>query len=183
VSFVGVLVVVAFFFGYFPSEALLAIKNMTTRALAWLGPSGLRGESSLPLSVLPGISYLHELRLQQEGIDNLDNLSHADPVELAIRTRFSLGQLEQWIAEAWMRMHMGKDWQAFFDATGMRDRGELASYLGRFPPENACAAGVEQLLKAVPESLRGKVGLLCTLVCPGEGPPRAPRLTGNEGGA
>ena len=52
----------------------------------------------------------------------------------------------------------------------------------------ACEAGVEELLKAVPENLRGKVTLLCALVCPERSEPRTPRsltprLTGDEGAA
>ena len=38
---------------------------------------------ALPLSMLGGMSYAHELRLEREGFDNIENLSNADPVDLA----------------------------------------------------------------------------------------------------
>ena len=56
------------------------------------------------------MSYTHELRLEREGFDNVENLSTADPVDLAVRTCFSYTQLKQWIDEAWLTTHLREDY-------------------------------------------------------------------------
>jgi hypothetical protein len=111
----------SFFIGFFPSRGLLFISKLASRALATRGDD----YASENLTKLKGMSYAHELRLVQEGYDNLENLALANPLDLALRTGFSYQQLRQWVGEAWLRMHMNDDYEAFCNATGITGAYEL----------------------------------------------------------
>jgi hypothetical protein len=120
--------VIAFFLGYFPARALLLIERLVGRTLGdWV--SGAATSPAMPLSVLAGVSYLHEVRLGQEGIDNVANLAEADPLDLALRTGFRLPQLRRWVDEAWLASHLGEEYVAFLHASGVGGRRDLATLI------------------------------------------------------
>ena len=116
---------VSFFLGYFPSRALLLIEKLATRYIR----NRWETYNSTSLSLLPGMSIPHEVRLGREGFDNMENLSHADTLDLAIRTGFSFRQLQHWIGQAWLRVHLGADYAAFERHTGITSRAELQEFL------------------------------------------------------
>jgi len=122
--FLRFLPLLAFFLGYFPNRALFLLEK-TGNQLLGLGPQAYAGT---PLSRLAGMSSDHEVRLDREGFDNLENLSHARPIDLAVRTGFSYRQLKQWIEEARLRLQLGEDFEEFADHTGLRTAEELATY-------------------------------------------------------
>ena len=99
---------------------------------------------ALPLSMLAGMSYSHELRLEREGFDNIENLSSADAVDLAVRTCFSYGQLKQWIDQAWLATHLREDYPEFVRRTGIGSSDELQRFLSTC--DCAKVDGVEQLV-------------------------------------
>jgi hypothetical protein len=177
-QFIGALAVIGFFFGYFPSRALLAIEKVATGALRAVFGQDRFDYNSTSLSALPGVSYQHELRLQQEGIDSIENLSRIDPVELAIRTRFGIAQLQHWVDAAWLRIHLGADWEAFVAATGITSRGELCAFLEQSHADHAAAQ--ERLCAGLEERLRHKVAILCAIACASDGDPAG---AGPRGGA
>ena len=111
----------SFFIGFFPSRGLLFISKLASRVLTTSGDD----YASENLTKLKGMSYAHELRLIQEGYDNLENLALANPLDLALRMGFSYQQLRQWIGEAWLRMHMNDDYEAFVNASGITGAYEL----------------------------------------------------------
>jgi hypothetical protein len=111
----------SFFIGFFPSRGLLFISKLSSRVLA----TGGDDYASENLTKLKGMSYAHELRLTQEGYDNLENLAFANSLDLALRTGFSYQQLRQWVGEAWLRLHMKDDYEAFRNATGITGAYEL----------------------------------------------------------
>jgi hypothetical protein len=102
---------------------------------------------ALPLSMLAGMSYSHELRLEREGFDNIENLSNADPVDLAIRTCFSYSQLKQWIDQAWLASHLREDYSGFAQRTGLTNSEELHCFFSTCDASHT--DGVEQLLAAL----------------------------------
>ncbi|MDP1558662.1 MAG: hypothetical protein Q8K59_05310 [Nitrosomonas sp.] len=120
---------ISFFFGFYPSSALMAIERITLKVIKKLPGNSYR---SLPLSMLSGMSYTHELRLNREGFDNIENLSKAEAVDLAVRTHFSYGQLKQWIGEAWLAMHLREDYPQFVKFTGILSREDLQHFLSRY---------------------------------------------------
>ena len=125
--------VVAFFFGFYPKRASLAIERMALKVM-----KNIVSEDSyraLPLSMLAGMSYSHELRLEREGFDNIENLSNADAVDLAVRTYFSYGQLKQWIDQAWLAAHLREDYPDFVRRTGIGSSDELRAFYPRAIPQ------------------------------------------------
>jgi hypothetical protein len=114
--------VVGFFLGFFPQRALLLLEKTALMALRSLPRVHYE---AVPLSVLPGMSYAHEARLDREGFDNAQNLSHANAIDLAIRTGFSFGQLVAWIDAAWLATHLGEDYAGFVAITGVTGRQDL----------------------------------------------------------
>lgn len=120
VESLGWLPIVSFFFGFYPKQALAQIRRITARFFELEN-----SQRELPLSSLAGISYPHETRLEREGFDNVENLSHADAIDLAIRTGFGYKQLAQWIDEAWLATHLREDYAEFVKRTGITCREEL----------------------------------------------------------
>lgn len=112
---------VAFFLGYFPNRALLLIEKLSAEKLGYK----VEPYTSTPLSALQGMSYAHEVRLGREGFDNVENLSHADTLDLAVRTGFSYRQLRHWIGQAWLMTHLGQRFANFTTRTSITTRHEL----------------------------------------------------------
>ena len=134
----SLLPVASFFVGFFPSRGLLAIEKAATAGIALFQKSGHAEES---LSKLPGMSYAHELRLGREGFDTIENLANGDALELAVRTGFSWGQLDQWIGQAWLASHLREGYEGFVQRTAITSRQELRTFRDRWapgaPPERA----------------------------------------------
>lgn len=137
----ALLPVLSFFFGFYPKRASLAIERAVLTAMRNMPGDSYR---ALPLSMLAGMSYAHELRLEREGYDNIENLCNADAVDLAVRTCFSYSQLQQWIAQAWLAAHLREDYSDFVRRTGITSSDELRCFLTASDP--AQGDGVEQLV-------------------------------------
>ena len=91
--------------------------------------------------------YAHELRLEREGYDNVENLINADAVDLAVRTSFSYTQLQQWIDQATLAAHLREDYPGFVARTGIEGSGELCCFLRTC--DSAKVDGVEKLVAAL----------------------------------
>jgi hypothetical protein len=122
----SLLPVLSFFFGFYPKRAALAIERVVLKAMRSIPGDSYR---ALPLSMLAGMSYAHELRLEREGYDNVENLSNADAVDLAVRTCFTYKQLRQWIDQAWLAIHLREDYPEFVRRTGITSGEELRLFL------------------------------------------------------
>lgn len=145
----------SFFIGFFPARALLAIEKLATLSIRVLPKVDYR---SAELSSLPGMSYSHELRLRREGFDNIENLSHANPCDLAVRTGFSYCQLEHWKGQAWLYSHLRDDYDRFVRLTGITSRRELNICLNALSCPQA-----DSIVEAADTQLRAKVAVLSTL--------------------
>ena len=158
-GFLGWLPLISFFFGFYPSRAILVIEKMAVRLVNYKEQRYF----STPLTQLPGMSYSHEIRLHREGFDNVENLLRLDAIDLASRTGFSYRQLIQWKRQALLLVRMGTDYHAFWRATGISSWDELVAFLKHTSaagsPNDAC----EPLLQAVAPGLRGKLRILCAL--------------------
>ncbi|MGH8763522.1 MAG: hypothetical protein ACREUR_09885 [Nitrosospira sp.] len=137
----SLLPVLSFFFGFYPKRALLAIERVVLKVMRNTFGDNYR---ALPLSMLSGMSYAHELRLEREGYDNIENLSNADAVDLAVRTCFSYGQSKQWIDQAWLAAHLREDYPEFVRRTGITNSDELQRFL--LACDHAQVDGVGQLV-------------------------------------
>jgi len=141
----SLLPLVAFFLGFYPKRAALGIERIVVKLTRDIIPA--MSYRALPLSMLAGMSYSHELRLEREGFDNIENLSNADPVDLAIRTCFSYNQLKQWIDQAWLAAHLREDYPGFAQRTGITNSEELHCFFSTCDASHT--DGVEQLLAAL----------------------------------
>jgi hypothetical protein len=151
---------VAFALGYFPNRAILFIEQTAARLLAYQ----VSHYAATPLSELPGMSLAHEVMLNREGLDNVENMSQADAIDLAIRTGFSYRQLVQWTGQAWLRLHFGADYDAFFRETGITTRGEFKDVVDTYAgqpapgtPPRGPEAAVAQLITRDDPPTRAKV--------------------------
>ena len=104
--------VLAFMIGVFPQTGMSLLKQATSvRLRAWTAlktPEGLAvdSEASLQLGRLDGINVYHQPRLMDEGIENVENLAHADIIELMLATRVPLSTLVDWIDQAILLIHV-----------------------------------------------------------------------------
>lgn len=148
----GLLPVLGFTFGFFPKSALLAAQRLTQATVRSFATETYR---ALPLSMLEGMSYVHELRLEREGLDNIENLSTADPVSLAVCTGFSYAQLERWVSAAWLATHLREHYPEFVRCTGITTGHELWLFTSRWDRANGDA--FEQLTKGVSDAAVSRI--------------------------
>jgi hypothetical protein len=180
---ISLLPIIAFFLGFYPKRAALGIERIVIKATRNIIPGN--SYQALPLSMLLGMSYPHELRLEREGFDNVENLSNADAVDLAIRTCFSYGQLKQWIDQAWLAAHLREDYPEFVRRTGITNSEELQHYLSTC--ESAKIDGVDHLLTALSTdpalnaSWKLRLGTLKILLDMNSSPPVGPVASGHPG--
>lgn len=141
-----------FFFGFFPNQGIFFIKKTVSKKIS------IEKENfqSTPLSSLPGMSYMHLMRLEQEGFDNMENLKQADPLSLTLRTGFGFKQVSNWIGEAWLRYHLGDDYNDFKNKTGLTNRGELEYFVENWTDATG-KKGEEFLVEVFMNSYKEKI--------------------------
>jgi len=161
--FIYYLPVLSFFVGFFPSRGLLFIEKLGSKIFR-LG-STYKYYNSTSLDKLPGMSANHEIRLDREGFDNLENLSHACAFDLAIRTGFGYRQLEQWIGQAWLRTHLGPHYEEFEKSTGITSRKELLEIVRNWESDPSCGKADALLERClINEALKKKLAVLCVML-------------------
>lgn len=168
-SSLGWLPLISFFFGFYPSRAILVVEKLAARAINFKEQRYF----STPLTQLPGMSYSHEIRLHREGFDNVENLLRLDAINLASRTGFSYRQLIQWKRQALLMVWLGADYHAFRQATGISSWDELVDFLNRPSSSGAPTDACELLVKAVSPALRDKLRIVCTMVAVSPSPAEA----------
>lgn len=117
----GILAIIAFSLGYFPS---LAIRWFNRIAHTALGMTQRRADH-LSLGLIDGISQLHETRLLDEGIDNLQNLAAAKLDELLMNSRFSAQQVVDWVDQAALYLYLEPTEIESFRRAGVRGLTDL----------------------------------------------------------
>jgi hypothetical protein len=63
--------------------------------------------AELPLTLIQGINFWHEFRLEEEGIENAQNLANCDVVDLSIKTQYNLRTLVDWADQAILVQRLG----------------------------------------------------------------------------
>lgn len=118
----------AFVIGLFPSIGLLVIQQVGSKVLGMV----FKGfQEPYPLSELDGLNAFQEDRLALEGIENLQNLSCANVVDLMLRTRYPVEQIIDWIDQSLLHLHTRKLVKAF-QQSGYRT---ATDFLDAFNPE------------------------------------------------
>jgi len=97
--------VLAFLTGMFPQRALHYLQERVR-----FSPKEEGGKiERLPLSMIQGIEMFQRVRLAEVGIDNAQNLSEANLVELLLRTPFNPKLIIDWIGQARLYLHFKAD--------------------------------------------------------------------------
>jgi len=112
----GVAAIMAFSLGYFPNLAIRWFGRISRTSVH----ERQRRSDALPLSLIDGISELHESRLQDEGIDNVQNLAAANIRDLVIKTPFSAQGIVEWTDQAVLYLYLDPGEIESFRRAGVR---------------------------------------------------------------
>jgi hypothetical protein len=94
---------VAFIVGFFPLVGLQALQRVTSRALRRFVPPVT---SEYPLDQLDGFNLWYEARLTEEGVEDMQNLTTMNLVDVILHTRVPAGRLVDWTDQAFLLTHL-----------------------------------------------------------------------------
>jgi hypothetical protein len=105
--------VVAFVVGFFPLIGLQALQRATAKVLHVVVP---QIAPEYPLDQLDGVNIWYEARLAEEGVEDMQNLTTMNLVDVILHTRAPVGRLVDWVDQAFLLIHLDS-----------ADRAELAA--------------------------------------------------------
>ncbi len=94
---------IAFVVGFFPLVGLQALQRVTSRALYRFVPPVT---SEYPLDQLDGFNLWYEARLTEEGVEDMQNLTTMNLVDVILHTRVPAGRLVDWTDQAFLLTHL-----------------------------------------------------------------------------
>ncbi len=113
----------AFFaIGFLANYVMLGMLDRTATLLRIQVPGNVQ-----PLTLIRGVNLWNESRLEEEGIENVQQLSTCDVVELAINTRYTLRTLVDWVDQAILLRTLGDKAQVLRDRAFVTGAIELAA--------------------------------------------------------
>jgi hypothetical protein len=115
----------AFVIGFFPLVGLQALQRVTSKLLRRFVPPVT---SEYPLDQLDGFNLWYEARLTEEGVEDMQNLTTMNLVDVILHTRVPVGRLVDWTDQAFLLIHLERT-----------DRNELA----RTREQEQCPASAE----------------------------------------
>jgi len=124
---------VAFVIGFFPLIGLQALQRVTSKVLGLFVPPVT---SDYPLDQLDGFNLWYEARLTEEGVEDMQNLTTMNLVDVILHTRVPPGRLVDWTDQAFLLIHLERV-----------DRKELTSLR-----QQQCTAGRNQAAERDAES-------------------------------
>jgi hypothetical protein len=108
----------AFVIGFFPLVGIQFLQRVTSKALHSVVPPI---SSEYPLDQLDGLNLWYEARLTEEGVEDMQNLTTMNLVDVILHTRVPPGRLVDWVDQAFLLIHLDKT-----DRTELNDlRDEL----------------------------------------------------------
>ena len=93
----------AFVVGFFPLVGLQALQRVTSRVLCRFVPPVI---SDYPLDQLDGFNLWYEARLTEEGVEDMQNLTTMNLVDVILHTRVPPGRLVDWTDQAFLLTHL-----------------------------------------------------------------------------
>jgi hypothetical protein len=112
--------VTAFVVGFFPLAGLQALQRVAAKVLRVVVPQ-LAPE--YPLEQLDGLNIWYEARLAEEGVEDMQNLTTMNLVDVILHTRAPVGRLVDWVDQAFLLIHL--DPAARNDMGGNGGAGEI----------------------------------------------------------
>lgn len=95
--------VTAFVIGFFPLVGLQFLERLTSRALRNSVPAVA---ADYPLDQLDGLNLWYEARLVEEGVEDMQNLTTMNLVDVILHTRVPTGRLVDWTDQAFLLIHL-----------------------------------------------------------------------------
>ncbi len=96
---------VAFVIGFFPLIGLQALQRVTSKALRRFVPPIT---SDYPLDQLDGFNLWYEARLTEEGVEDMQNPTTMNLVDVILHTRVPPGRLVDWTDQAFLLIHLDR---------------------------------------------------------------------------
>jgi hypothetical protein len=115
----------AFIVGFFPLVGLQALQRVTSKVLRRFVPPVT---SDYPLDQLDGFNLWYEARLTEEGVEDMQNLTTMNLVDVILHTRVPVGRLVDWTDQAFLLIHLEQT-----------DRAEM----NKLRNKEHCAAGAD----------------------------------------
>ena len=95
--------VTAFVVGFFPLAGLQALQRVAAKVLRVVLP---QMAPEYPLEQLDGLNIWYEARLAEEGVEDMQNLTTMNLVDVILHTRAPVGRLIDWIDQAFLLIHL-----------------------------------------------------------------------------
>ena len=95
--------VTAFVVGFFPLVGLQALQRVASKALQVVVP---QLSPDYPLDQLDGLNVWYEARLTEEGVEDMQNLTTMNLVDVILHTRVPVGRLVDWVDQAFLLIHL-----------------------------------------------------------------------------
>jgi hypothetical protein len=96
---------VAFVIGFFPLVGIQFLQRASSKALGLVVPPIA---SEYPLDQLDGLNLWYEARLTEEGVEDMQNLTTMNLVDVILHTRVPVGRLVDWTDQAFLLIHLDK---------------------------------------------------------------------------
>lgn len=96
-------VAVAFLVGIFPLAALEALRRIAASTLRSQLP---QVAPNYPLNHMDGLNIWYETRLNEEGVEDMQNLTTMNLVDVILHTRVPVGRLVDWVDQAFLLIHL-----------------------------------------------------------------------------
>lgn len=96
---------VAFVIGFFPLIGIQFLQRATSKVLHLVVPPV---SSEYPLDQLDGLNLWYEARLTEEGVEDMQNLTTMNLVDVILHTRVPPGRLVDWVDQAFLLIHLDK---------------------------------------------------------------------------
>jgi hypothetical protein len=95
--------ITAFVVGFFPLVGLQALQRVASKALRVVVP---QLSPDYPLDQLDGLNVWYEARLTEEGVEDMQNLTTMNLVDVILHTRVPVGRLVDWVDQAFLLIHL-----------------------------------------------------------------------------
>jgi hypothetical protein len=97
--------VVAYVVGFFPLVGMQALQRAAATLLRQVVPSL---NPDYPLNQIEGLNVWYEARLLEEGIEDMQNLTTTNLVDVVLHTHVPVGRLVDWLDQAYLYQHLDR---------------------------------------------------------------------------
>lgn len=113
----------SFLVGIFPELGLRLLKQGAGTVGHWI--TRLPGDERFPITDLDGINLWSRARLFEEGIEDMQNLTTANIVDLMLNTRMPINRLVDWVDQAFLYIRVSGSDRSLLRRMGVRTATDL----------------------------------------------------------